>query len=164
MQNHLPKVALVKDDLKISQISQERTFDEVLSWLSCSLQLYWKITPSLSYSSWPYSGWAFSGLLTDGGEQKCPLSKICHTYPTMMKLGTFIPYLKKIQKIYESSLQSCWHHHVFTGKQQHRIGDKELNFSVIEFISKQLHSQKQWTSKTSNMLLFSRNVMITSRT
>ena len=28
----------------------------------------------------------------------CP-SKICRTYPTMMKLGTVIPYLKKIQKI-----------------------------------------------------------------
>ena len=32
----------------------------------------------------PYSGWAFSGLLTDGGS-------FCHTYPTMMKLGTVIP-------------------------------------------------------------------------
>ena len=31
-----------------------------------------------------------------------PLPKICHTYPTMMKLGTNVPYLKKIQKIYES--------------------------------------------------------------
>ena len=28
--------------------------------------------------------------------------KICHTYLTMMKLGTVIPYLKKIQKIYKS--------------------------------------------------------------
>ena len=26
---------------------------------------------------------------------------LCHTYPTMMKLGTVIPYLKKIQKLYE---------------------------------------------------------------
>ena len=26
------------------------------------------------------------------------LPKICHTYPTMIKLGTVIPYLKKIQK------------------------------------------------------------------
>ena len=26
------------------------------------------------------------------------LLKICHTYPTMMKVGTFIPYLNKIQK------------------------------------------------------------------
>ena len=31
-----------------------------------------------------------------------PLPKICRTYPTMMKLGTVILYLKKIQKIYES--------------------------------------------------------------
>ena len=37
-------------------------------------------------------GWAFLA----------PLPKICHTYPTMMKLGTVIPYPKKIQKIYES--------------------------------------------------------------
>ena len=25
----------------------------------------------------------------------CPLPKICHTYPTKMKLGTAIPYLKQ---------------------------------------------------------------------
>ena len=37
-----------------------------------------------------------------GGSKKAPLPKICHTYPTMMKFGTVIPYLKKIQKIYES--------------------------------------------------------------
>ena len=36
------------------------------------------------------------------GGQKDPLPKICHTYPTMMKLGTVIPYPEKIQKIYES--------------------------------------------------------------
>ena len=38
-----------------------------------------------------------------GGGQKGPLPKICHTYPTMIKLGTIIPYPKKIQKLYESS-------------------------------------------------------------
>ena len=32
------------------------------------------------------------------------------------------------------------------------VGDTELNFSAIKFISKQLHSQKQWKSKTSSML------------
>ena len=32
------------------------------------------------------------------GGQKVPLPKICHTYPTMTKLGTVIAYLKKIQK------------------------------------------------------------------
>ena len=34
-----------------------------------------------------------------GGEG---LPKVCHTYPTMIKLDTAIPYLKKIQKMYES--------------------------------------------------------------
>ena len=37
-----------------------------------------------------------------GGGKKATLPKICHTYPTMMKLGKVIPYAKKIQKIYES--------------------------------------------------------------
>ena len=37
-----------------------------------------------------------------GVVKKVPLPKICHTYPTMMKLSTFVPYLKKIQKVYES--------------------------------------------------------------
>ena len=49
-----------------------------------------------------------------GGVQKGPLPKTCHTYPTMMKLGTVIPYLKKIQKLYESRdtpLEFCWHQH-----------------------------------------------------
>ena len=45
----------------------------------------------------------FLGLLTDeGGGKKGPFPKICHTYPTMMKLGRVIPYLKKTQRIYES--------------------------------------------------------------
>ena len=52
------------------------------------------------------------------GAKKVPLPKIYHTYPTMMKLGTVIPYANKIQKIYESSdtpLEFCWHQHFFTG-------------------------------------------------
>ena len=50
-----------------------------------------------------------------------PLPKIRFTYPTMMKLGTVIPYLRKIQKMYKSrdtSLEFCWHQHFFTGNQQ----------------------------------------------
>ena len=43
----------------------------------------------------------FFGLQTDVGGKKVPLLKSV-TYPTMMKLGTVIPYPKKIQKIYES--------------------------------------------------------------
>ena len=41
----------------------------------------------------------FWGCSRMGGGQKDPLPKICHTYPTMMKLGI---YLKKIEKIYKS--------------------------------------------------------------
>ena len=33
-----------------------------------------------------------------GQAKNAPIPKICHTYPTMMKLGTVIPYLKKTQK------------------------------------------------------------------
>ena len=37
-----------------------------------------------------------------GGCKKATLPKICHTYPKMMKVGTVVPYLKKIQKICKS--------------------------------------------------------------
>ena len=37
-----------------------------------------------------------------GEAKKPPPPKICRTYPTMLKLGTIIPSLNKIQKIYES--------------------------------------------------------------
>ena len=33
-----------------------------------------------------------------GRGKKAPLSKICHTYPTIMKLGTVIPYLRRSKK------------------------------------------------------------------
>ena len=36
-----------------------------------------------------------------GWGQKEPLPKICRKYPTMIKLGIIIPYLKKFQKIYK---------------------------------------------------------------
>ena len=33
--------------------------------------------------------------------QKGSFTKTCHTYPTMIKLGTVIPYLKEAKKRYE---------------------------------------------------------------
>ena len=42
----------------------------------------------------------FFGAARGWGGQKGP--KICHTYPTMMKLGKVLPYRIKMQKIYES--------------------------------------------------------------
>ena len=38
----------------------------------------------------------------EGETKRLPLLKICHTYPTMIKLDTVIPCLKKIQEIYKS--------------------------------------------------------------
>ena len=40
----------------------------------------------------------FFGAPHEWGGLFCPLPKICHTYPAMMKLGSVIPYLRKIQK------------------------------------------------------------------
>ena len=48
-------------------------------------------------------------------------SEICHTYPTMMKLGTITPDLNRIHKIYDwrdAPLEFCWHQHFFSGNQQ----------------------------------------------
>ena len=68
----------------------------------------------------PINGWGGGG--GGGGEQKSSTdSNICHTYPTMMKLGTVIPCIKKIQNICKSSdtaLEFCWHDHFFTVNQQ----------------------------------------------
>ena len=36
-----------------------------------------------------------------GGSKKSPFPKICHRYPTMIKLGTVIPYPKKIKNMFE---------------------------------------------------------------
>ena len=63
----------------------------------------------------------WGGSQMGGGAQKGPLFKICHSYPTMMKRDTVIPYLKKIQEIYESRdipLDFRWYQQFFTENQQ----------------------------------------------
>ena len=51
----------------------------------------------------PIQDGPFQGCSRMDSDKKAPLPKICHKYPTMMKLGTLMPYLKKIQKTYKSS-------------------------------------------------------------
>ena len=46
----------------------------------------------------PIHNGLFWGCSWMGGAKKAPPPKIYHTYPTIMKLSTVIPYLKKIQK------------------------------------------------------------------
>ena len=45
----------------------------------------------------------FRGCSRMGGTFLVVLLKIGHTYPTIIKLGTVIPYLRKIQKMHKSS-------------------------------------------------------------
>ena len=57
-----------------------------------------------------------------------------HTYPTMMKLGTVIPSLKKSKKIYKSRdtvLEFCGNQHFFTKNQQCGKGFKTKSQKVL---------------------------------
>ena len=57
------------------------------------------------------------------------LPKICRTYPTVIKLGTVILYLKKMQKIYESfdtPLEFCSHQYYFILNQQILLPYQEI--------------------------------------
>ena len=74
--------------------------------------------------------WGWSRM--EGGKRPLPLPKICHTYPTVMKLGTVIPYLKKIQKIFESRdtpPDFCWHKHFFSVNKQ-ILSYQEMRISI----------------------------------
>ena len=50
-----------------------------------------------------FRGWDGGTKRIEGVAKGPPLLNICRTCPTMMKRGTLIPYLKKIQKICQSS-------------------------------------------------------------
>ena len=47
----------------------------------------------------PIQDGPFWGCSLMGGANIASLLKICHIYPTIMKLGTIIPYPKKMRKI-----------------------------------------------------------------
>ena len=64
----------------------------VIKELSVILTVKFSLTLFMMGIFWAAHGW---------GGQKGPLSKLWHTYPTIMKPSTVIPYLKKIKKIYE---------------------------------------------------------------
>ena len=62
----------------------------------------------------PIQDGPFLGCSWKRGNKLHPISKTCHIYPTIMRLGTVLPYLKKIQKIHKSCdipLEFCWHLH-----------------------------------------------------
>ena len=70
----------------------------------------------------------------EGGVKRYTLPKICHTYPTMMKLGNIIPYLKKIKKIcksHETLPEFCWHQHFFTTKSANFVISRNTDLDSI---------------------------------
>ena len=75
-------------DIEIPKVSSNHTCLSVISLNSA-------LNPIQDGHFWGCSRMGWRG-------KKAPLPKICHTYPTIMKLGTVIPYSEKIQKTYES--------------------------------------------------------------
>ena len=60
----------------------------------------------------------------DAGAKRYSLPKICHTYPTMMKLGTVIPYLKETQtvrKSHDNPIGFYRHERFFTRSHQYSL-------------------------------------------
>ena len=93
-------------------------------------QNYWKTNKDIKRSRLIYHHCWFDinpnqdghcrGCSRVGCQNTPPPSLKSVTHPTTMKLGTVIPYLEKIQKIYESrdtASELCWHQHFFTGNQ-----------------------------------------------
>ena len=52
------------------------------------------------------------------GEGRSPSLKICHTYPTMMKIDTLPKEDPKIYKLHDIPHALYWQQHFFTGNQQ----------------------------------------------
>ena len=78
----------------------------------------------MEHEFWQNLYWELRGCLRIGVGQKDPphFPKVCHRSPRMMnRYCTVIPYLKKIQKIYESRdtpPELCWRQDFFIRNQQ----------------------------------------------
>ena len=88
----------------IFQLQQEVSkFDDIcVSWSSPKTDLETKLLSLENRSFNPIQDGLFWGCSRMEGAFLAPLPKIRLTYPTMMKLGTVIPYLRKIQKMHKS--------------------------------------------------------------
>ena len=75
----------------------------------------------------------FFGTAHEWGVKKVPQPKICHTYPTLMKLGTVVPCLKKIQKYINHVA------HLLSSADTSIFSPKISNFCYIRKYSYRLH-------------------------
>ena len=82
-------------------IPREYHLHNLISYPLCLTSSKWKsrnLTLLSSMIYWiinPIQDWPFQGCSRIGGQQGPPLSKICHIYPTLMKLGMDIYTLPK---------------------------------------------------------------------
>ena len=84
----------------------------------------------------PIHGGYLRGCLRMGGPKRSLFPKILHAHPVTMKLGTVIPYLKKIRKHHESRetpLRFCWHQHFFIRTQQLLLCHFNTKFIILFF-------------------------------
>ena len=103
-------------EMQIAMNERNRQSFYILEW-ACSKEVRFKYSVIFHLLTLFRMGFFRAAL----GWGAAPLPNICHTYPTMMKLGTVISYLRKIQKMYKSGdtfLASCRHQHFFTGNQK----------------------------------------------
>ena len=101
-----------------------------IHWESCCfinfqkmMQKFWEPLTLLGMGLFA-AAYGWSG---KGWQKGVFLSEICHTYPTLVKLGIVIPYLKKIQKIHKSRdtpLEFYWHQYFFSENQQFLVYQK----------------------------------------
>ena len=59
------------------------------------------------------------------------LPKNCHLYPSIIKLDTVIPYLKKIFESSDTPLQFCWYPNLLTRNQQISLYQEAFLFKSV---------------------------------
>ena len=110
------------------------TFECSQSWYSLEMESNYEISKiwlsgfELTFSDFCKSELEVFNPIHDSGCSQmrgCPkrplLLKIYYIYPTMIKLGTVIPYIKKTQKTYklrDTPIQLWWHQHFFRENQK----------------------------------------------
>ena len=65
------------------------------------------------------------------GQKDPPLHKICHIYPTTMKLGTVIPYLKEIKKTMNQVIHPLTYAAFFHGKSSNFVISRNTDIDCI---------------------------------
>ena len=98
-------------------------------------------------------------MVTDGGweAKRSSLPNIYHPYPTVMKLGTVIPYLKKTHKLYKSRdtpSDFCWFQPFFIGNQQFLLyQDIQIQIAFLLIVSNSFNFSWDFKDFLINMVI-----------